>query len=212
VPISATSLAVRPLNSADLPFTAPLHALALPHGLFAQLGVGFLSAYHHAFADSPYAVALVAEEDGFPFGFLLGTFDNDLHYRHAARHHGPALVRRAVGGLRREPHLAWTLVRDRTRRYARRAVQVARPAPPAAGPAAVLHHVAMVPGVRRCGAGADLVEAFLQQATAEGAPRAVTLTRAGHDGAGAFYRRLGWQQVTTEGESDWERYEIDLHR
>jgi len=70
----------------------------------------------------------------------------------------------------------------------------------------------MVPGVRRCGAGADLVDAFLQQACDGGALRAVTLTRAGDDGAGAFYQRLGWEQVATGGESDWERYEIDLRR
>jgi hypothetical protein len=49
----------------------------LPTGFFPQLGRRFLRAYHATFAASPYAVALVAERDGTPFGFLVGTVDNE---------------------------------------------------------------------------------------------------------------------------------------
>jgi hypothetical protein len=55
---------IRPLEERHLGFVVALHAASLPHGLFVQLGPGWLRAYYRIFATSPYGVALVALQDG----------------------------------------------------------------------------------------------------------------------------------------------------
>lgn len=209
--ITATDLGVRTMVDADIPFTAPLHERTLPHGLFAQLGVPFIESYHRSFVHSPHAVALVTDDDEWPYGFLLGTLDNEAHYRFALRRHGPSLARRGMVGLRRRPRLLGSLIRTRMGRYARRLVRSAapRPASPVGG-VAVLHHVALVPGVRRCGAGRELVARFVETAREAGVGRVATLTRHGPEGAGDFYVRLGWSRVPSAEQGEWDRYELSL--
>ena len=104
-----------------------------------------------------------------------------------------------------------SLVRTRTGRYARRLVRSAAPRPASAeGRVAVLHHVALVPGVRRCGAGGELVARFVDEATEAGVTRVATLTRRGAEGSGDFYRHLGWCPIPSAEQGEWERYELAL--
>jgi len=209
--ITATDLGVRTMVDADVPFTAPLHERTLPHGLFAQLGVPFIESYHRSFLHSPHAVALVTDDDEWPYGFLLGTLDNEAHYRFALRRRGPSLARHGIAGLRRNPRLMVSLVRTRAGRYARRLIRSAAPGPaPTEGRIAVLHHVALVPGVRRCGAGRELVSRFVDAATEAGVSRVATLTRHGAEGSGDFYHRLGWSPVPSAEQGEWDRYELTL--
>ena len=58
------------------------------------------------------------------------------------------------------------------------------------------------------GAGAALVERFATAAKAAGARSAVLVTFAGEDGAGPFYKRLGWEHL--EDRRDRDGHELSV--
>ena len=58
------AIRVRPLGGDDLGWASSLQRSELPHGFFTRLGLPFLRAYQRTFVDSPYALALVAEDGG----------------------------------------------------------------------------------------------------------------------------------------------------
>lgn len=89
-----SGVVIRPLRTKDELTLAQLHALELPTEFISGLGPGFLNRYHRAFAQSPYATALVAADSRTdePVGALFGTFDNSAHSAYLVRHHGPALA------------------------------------------------------------------------------------------------------------------------
>lgn len=189
---------------------ARLHAAALPHGFFAELGEGFLRAYLRGFVDGPRAAALVVEHDGEVAGFVVGPTTNDVHWGWVLRHHG---VRLAVAGclaLLRRPRLLVRFLRTRLGRYVRAVLRRLRrrPGGPGVGTGqgapgsgsevavvvAVLTHVAVDDVLRGRGSGRALVDAFVAACIAEGAGEVRLVTRA-DDGASGFYTRLGWQSL-----------------
>lgn len=191
---------LRPLDLRDLAFTAALHAQALPHGFFADLGPRFLRGYHATFLDSPHAVAFVATLGGHPAGVLVGILDPALHTRWVLRRRGMKLALRGALALAVRPRVALRFLRTRVRRYAhawlRHRHRPAEQAPTAeSSQPAILSHVAVVPAARGTGAGAALVRAF-EEAARRSAPRAILTTIDGPDGAGPFYARLGWERTT----------------
>lgn len=203
---------VRPLVDADAPATAALHAQALPGSFFVDLGPRFLRAYHRSFADSPYAVALVASRGSDVEGFLLGVLSPAQHGAYVLRTWGARLAVRAALALLVRPRLLAVFLRTRLLRYARglwRRVRpvAASPSPGAAGAWAVLSHVAVDGARRGSGAGAALVGVLHDRVTAAGATGVVLLTSL--DGGGpAFYRRLGYDeqgQVTGADGQPWLR-------
>lgn len=189
---------VRPLRADDLDWTGPLHEEALPHGFFARLGPHFLRAYQQTFLDSPVGIALAAEHEGGPAGFLLGVADVDEHRAWVVRDRRLRLAALGAASLARRPREAARFARTRLGHYAwtvgtggRRArEQDGEPALPLA--AAVLTHVAVLPPQRRGGAGRRLVEAFVEEARARGAGRARLTTLRDDRGAEAFWKALGW--------------------
>lgn len=191
------ALRVRELSRSDLRHVARLHADALPHGFLTKLGQPFLRAYDRTFADSPHAVAYVAEVDGHPVGFLLGVTDPGRHAGWMRRERRGRLATLGVLGLATHPVTARHFLRTRVGRYLR-AWRGGRGRRGAAGSTAsvepaVLSHIAVEAGGRGSGAGRLLVERFLGAASAAGVPEARLLTLTDDDGAGAFYRRLGWR-------------------
>ena len=200
------------MGESDLGFTAELHAAALPHGFFVELGHRFLHAYHRTFLCSPYAVGLVAELDGAPVGMLVGTVDDTGHHRWVIRRLGPALAWRGVAALVVRPRLLLRFCRTRIRRYAlgiaRRLLPLPAPAhsPRPTSGRGVLTHVAVTADARGSGAGAGLVERFVADAAAAGASERVLVTLA-DDGAAAFYERLGWRREDQGVERDGRWYE-----
>lgn len=198
----------------DVVATAEIHARQLPHGYFAQLGPGFLAAYHRSFVESPHAVATVATLDGKVAGFLVGTLRTRAHYGGLLRRSGVLLLRRAVVGMLRRPRALVDLVRHRLGRYARALSRSlgrvgqdedtgGRPAP--ARTVAVLTHVAVLAGAAGHGLGAELVRGFEDVVRAAGIPEIRLVTLAGEDGAASFYEGLGWQRLR-------ERWGADGHR
>lgn len=188
----------------DLVATSEIHARELPHGYFPELGPRFLAAYHRSFVESPHAVATVATLDGKVAGFLVGTIRTGAHYRDVVRRHGLRLGLYALGGLLRNPIAVAHLVRSRLRRYLRVVVRYARGGGPPrtrtrhrpdGGPVAVLTHVAVLPGARGHGLGAELVGRFVDEVRAADVGEIRLVTLVGEEGAAEFYERLGWQRM-----------------
>lgn len=205
------------MEAGDLAFAAELHAQALGHGLFPALGEGFLRRYLATYRSSEHAVALVAEDRGAPLGFIVGTLDPAAHRQEVLGRHGTALAVAGALGLARRPKVAAWFLRTRAVRYATGLLRVARRRTPAApggargGPVAVLNHVAVSPEARGRDVGTLLVDAFLGAVRGAGVPAARLVTLAGGEGAGAFYRRLGWQEAGGYVDRDgvaWDRYEV----
>ena len=200
------------MRDSDLGFTAALHAAALPHGFFAELGLRFLVVYHRAFLHSPHGLGLVAELGGAPVGMLVGTVDDTAHHRWVIRRLGPALAGRGMAALVVRPRLLLRFCRTRIRRYAlgiaRRLLPLPAPAdrPRPTSGRGVLTHVAVAADARGSGAGAGLVERFVADAAAAGASELVLVTLA-DDGAAAFYERLGWRREDRGVERDGRWYE-----
>ena len=201
---------VRPLTSADLDFCAALHAQALPHGFFAELGGRFLRAYYATFLDSPHALGFTATVSGQPVGYLVGMTDPRAHTRWVLRRRGVKLALYGAVAVVRRPRAGYRFVRTRVARYARAwrrhrgdgtEQRSARRIP------AVLTHVAVLPGARGLAAGRRLVDAFVNAARERGASWALLTTLAGPDGAGSFYARAGWTLSTTRASADGERIE-----
>lgn len=195
---------VRPLTADDVAFAAALHETALPHGFFGRLGPRFLACYYQTFIDSPHAVAYAAHAATGPVGVVVGTVRNGLHYSWVLRQFGPTLARRAALALVSRPRQLLFFVRTRLtwylgglfrfgRRAAARRLHGRPPAPRGPQPA-VLTHLAVTPFARGGGTGAALVEAFLAAARQAGCQEALLVTFAGPEGAGRFYRRLGWSR------------------
>lgn len=218
ISVVTISPSVRDARRADLAATACLHARWLARGFFPRLGPVFLRAYHASFARSPVGVALVASIDGEPVAFLVGTLDNERHYRWVTRHRAVHLAAAGLVGLGRDRALLGEFVRTRARRYARslwrrlrrRPVTVAaRAAPTRAptrttehlGPVAVLTHVAVAADARGSGTGRALVRSFVERARAAGASE-VRLISPLTTQAPAFYRALGWTSVGRRPASD----------
>jgi ribosomal protein S18 acetylase RimI-like enzyme len=211
-------LKLREMRACDLWVAAKIHHEFLRHGLFPQLGRVFLRAYLATFIASPDAVALVAITHGSPIGFLVGTLDDRRHYRYVLRHHGLRLALLGAISLAVRPRLAWRFVRTRARRYIRGFLRlsgrdVAAPSPVRAGGDSVLTHVAVRLEGRGRSAGRCLVDEFVARARAHGVSELRLVTRAGPDGAGEFYARLGWQMAGIHGDRDgltWARYRLEL--
>lgn len=199
------------LRREHLAFCSALHSEALDHGFFVALGDRFLRGYYATFRDSPHAIGLIARVGDQPVGFLVGAVEARAHARWVIRHRGAALALYGVAGLLGRPGTALRFLRTRLRRYAgtwrRHRGSRDVPRPDSAGDAAVLSHVAILPGARRLGAGRLLVREFEAEARRRGAERAFLTTLTGEDGAGKFYAALGWTQSANLSTADGGRVE-----
>lgn len=202
---------VRPLGEEDLLWTATLQRAALPHGFFTRLGPRFLRAYQCTFLDSPFGIALAAERESAPVGFLVGTVDADAHRDWVLSERRRSLARLGLRSLLARPHELARFVGTRSLRYARAvAASFGSQAPPRPRPesAAVLTHVAVLPEARRTGAGSLLAEAFAEEARARGARRARLTTLRDRDGAGDFWELLGWTPVDVDPDDDGRLHQV----
>jgi ribosomal protein S18 acetylase RimI-like enzyme len=227
---------IRAATVADLPVTADLHARLLPHGLFPLLGAAFMRRWHATFLagapvgaasgrDKPttYGVVLVAEKpDGEIVGFLVGTTDQAGYVSSVLEHHRRALTLAGARAMLVRPHVALHFLRTRSGRYARRLLRTgaARHRHGDDGRhggtharVAVVTAVAVTDAARGTGVGARLVADFLTAARAAGAPAAELVTKAGDEGASAFYARLGWTEADVHRDRDGDlvrRFRTDL--
>lgn len=206
-PTPQSRAVVRPMTASDLTTTAVLHRELLPHGLFPLLGDRFVVRWHETYLRSDNAWAAVATRGDSPevVGFLLGDIDHRRYLADVLADHRRDLLRLGVAGLARNPRLAGHFLRTRTLSYARRLLRrspTTAEVRPGTAPTAVLSAVAVDPAARGSGAGRALVEEFGRAADAAGCVKTMLVTRAGADGAGDFYRRLGWEAGTVHRDRD----------
>lgn len=199
---------VRPVTLTDLAATAAWHCRHLPHGLFPLLGQRFVRRWHATFIGADHGIALLAELPGtgtaVPVGFLVGSTHQVRHVEDVIAQHRLRLGLAGLGALLLRPRVLLMFVRTRARSYLRRLlglgrartpVQELQPAPRRARQVAVVTAVVVDPSARGARIGQALLEAFVARSVEAGAPQAELVTKAGPDGAGRFYERLGWERV-----------------
>ena len=188
------TVSVRRMGLADLSPVVAAHRVSFPHGFFARLGPRFLARYYRTFLDGPLAVAVVAEENGEPCGYLVGMLDPTGHRKLVLRYHGRSLAMAAGLAMLTRPRTTLTFLTTRVTRY-RRALRRTRRSSAGTSDAvraAVLSHVVVSEASRNRGIGSALVDEFLAQARAARCTSACLVTLDGPAGAGEFYRRIGW--------------------
>lgn len=223
--IDGPTLEIVPLDASDLDsWTAQMHVLELPHGLFPQLGVPFVHRWHRAHLASPHGVGFLALLDGRPVGYALGSTDRAANVAWLLANRRWHLIPAATWQLLRRPRLLATFVATRGPRYLRRLVSGAATAGSGwndqvigaqADVVAVLEAIVVIPLMRGRGIGSSLVTAFLKAAAVAGADRAELVTMAGDHGASGFYERQAWSHVGTHNDRDGETvltYRIEPRR
>lgn len=201
---------LRRMGLQDLAFVVDAHQAHFGDGFFARLGTGFLTRYYRTFLDGPTAVAVIAEHDGTPCGYLTGVLHTRQHRQLLLRYHGPGLAVRGCTAMLRHPRTGVAFVATRLTRYTRglkRGLRTTTTEPTSLGQTAVLTHVVVSEPRRHRGVGTRLVDHFLNEATQAGCSTAALVTLAAPTGAAAFYEARGWtrrDRVTTpEGKPLW---------
>lgn len=206
LPAPGPEARLREMTRQDVAGVVTAHLLAFPEGFFAKLGRPFLTRYYETFLDAPFAVALMAEDDGRAVGYLVGTVHPQEHRRSLLRDHGFGLAFHGTVGLLVRPALLLRFMATRSKRYLFALVRsAAPPATTAKTRSAVLSHVVVVPQQRRTGTGRCLVNAFLDSAQRAGCTTACLVTLEGERGAADFYTAMGWALVRKRQDSEGRR-------
>lgn len=183
---------VRPMTAADVNRVAELHIGLFRHNVAVRFGARFVRQYIGLFLDSPAATAQVVAEDERVVGYLLGVTSTADH-RPFVRTRRLDLVLAALPRLVSNIGFITKVGARKVRTRLRRQSAASDPQP---GPVAVLSHIAVCQAARRHGAGTALVEAFERTVLEYGTQWAVLATIDGEDGAGDFYDRRGWREVS----------------
>lgn len=210
----------------DLSYVVDTHRAEFGDGFFARLGPRFLARYYRTFLDGPTAVAVIAESEGTPRGYLVGVLQPRQHRALLLRYHGVGLAAHGTVAMIRHPRMGLTFLFTRSSRYVQGVKRGLRSRAPAAdsgpgsgsaaepaGETAVLTQVVVDRRHRARGVGTRLLNHFRTEAEQAGCTEAALVTVAGSSGAGAFYEAHGWTRsgsvTTPEGKSLW-KYAISL--
>ncbi len=207
-------LTVRETRAGDVPAVVALHLTHLPHGLFPRLGRGFMARWHRTFLATTHGVSLVVVDGGDRVvGFLAGATAQRTHVRTVIAEHRLPLAVAGLAALAVRPGVAVHFLRTRAGSYLRRLLR--RPVRTGAAPqasvdgpgadVAVVTALVVDPAARGHGAGARLVDRFVELAAAGPAQRAELITLDGADGAQQFYEGLGWTLAGTRSNRDGQR-------
>lgn len=215
------TIGTRLLAPPDLIETPVLHRHGLPRDLVVRCGERFLARFHLAFAQSPHAMAIVADDrsSGRVVGLLLGTLDTPAHRGFVVRRHGLSL---AAAGLARavwDPSLGKDLLKGRATRYARSTVGASpgigrrTEGDPEQVRKGLLARVVVRASLHGRGIGAALVSAYEARAREAGLERLELVALPDERGVGAFCERLGWArggELTGKGGGRLALYTRDL--
>jgi ribosomal protein S18 acetylase RimI-like enzyme len=105
---------VRRAGVADAAGIAALHASRIGEGFLASLGPGFLTQLYRRLVRSPYAVVLVADDEGDAdglAGFIAVSEDTNRFYREFLVKDGVVAAARAAPALARSPKQVWETLR-----------------------------------------------------------------------------------------------------
>ncbi|GAA1439143.1 GNAT family N-acetyltransferase [Nocardiopsis tropica] len=217
-PTETPVVSLRVMELRDVPIAVHLHRLNLPAGFFVELGDRFLERYYRTFLTSPAAVALIAEVNGRPAGFLVGSLDEAVHHHHMLQLERWRLARAGMMSLLVRPELTMRFVRTRARRYVRGVRRSNTTTNTEQGErlrTGVLSHVVVDENIRRAGVGALLVERFAAIARLHGTQRLRLYTSSDNEPAKRFYERLNWKSQTDQADMDgklWTPFVLELER
>ena len=215
---SAGGVRIRRMGLQDLSYVVAAHQAEFGDGFFARLGPRFLARYYRTFLDGPTAVAIIAEGDGAPCGYLTGVVESRRHRALLLRYHGAGLAAHGCVAMLRHPRLAFTFVVTRSSKYLRGVRHGLSSGAPSVSPSpegrtAVLTHIVVDEPHRDRGVGSQLLNHFVSDAAESGCARAALVTATGTSGAASFYEAHGWTRCgsvsTPEGKPLW-RYAISL--
>lgn len=94
----------------DIEQVAEQHCRAMGHSLWAQLGKPFLQALYTSLLQDPLFVAYVYAEGQEVQGFVAGSVDVPRTFSKLWREHWQQLLRPALAGVIRNPHLIGSLI------------------------------------------------------------------------------------------------------
>ncbi|MDA8044158.1 MAG: GNAT family N-acetyltransferase [Actinomycetota bacterium] len=189
---------IRPLTPENTHRSSLVHSEVLGVEFLARFGTRFLRAYHRAWLDSPWGLALAASDSQHEMvGVVLASLDPAQHYRWMLTHSGPRLAAHMVAGTTLKPALARDLLVTRGPRYARAvwrqltAGKVPAPAVQDGPPVAEVTHLMVSGRAQGAGTGKALLGEVEKRAAAAGLHQLVLVTPP--DLASRhFYEHLGW--------------------
>src|SRR5690606_36362314 len=82
------AVSLRPAEKTDASFMAAMHQRSITTGFLSTLGTPFLRLLYRALVTDPDGVAVIAEDDSGPVGFVAGTRSTSAFYRRFAVKHG----------------------------------------------------------------------------------------------------------------------------
>lgn len=194
---------IRPMTDAETEDAVAIHMAAFPAFFLTFLGPRFLRQLYRGIVGDPAGMAWVAEQDGRRLGFVAGTDSPSRFYRRLIRRRLIRFALAAAIPFLRRPSILPRLLRAFT-----------KPAEASASGArrAELMSLAVWPWAQQRGAGALLVQCFIDEARRRGAEVVyLTTDAAGNDAVNRFYERLGFSVVrrftTAEGRvmNEYER-------
>lgn len=186
---------IREAAIGDSAFMAGLHRSAIASGFLSSLGPGFLGILYRAIIADSGSVALVAEDDSGPIGFVAGTSNTGAFYRRFVRRHGPSATMAAASSLVRPSNL-------------RLAVETLLYGSGDDSQRAELLSMATVPERRRRGVGARLGEEFLARMSSGGSSQVAVVVGSANRTAIGAYERMGFQRQSTVEVHRGERSEL----
>lgn len=173
---------------------ARLHAIALPDSGLAALGEPTLRLLYRRLIRDPDSVVLVTTSPTVSgsrvTGFVAGTTDVGALMRRFVLRDGARVVLTSPGAVLRRAAASWE-----TLRYPNRTG--AEATGPVTLPPAELLSIAVDPGARGRGAGAELVGALLEWARARGAVPVKVTVASDNATARALYLRCGFVEAAT---------------
>lgn len=213
---------IRSMSRGDLRFVLSQHREAFPDNVMGRMGSMFLRRYYRSFLAGPFAVAVVAERQGRPVGYLVGILDTRRHRCLLLRRHGAALAVALFAGFALHPVLVTRIMASRVSKAlasklaARDQGSDRDPADGGdggvgseSGPVAVLSHVAVPESSQRRGVGRRLVDFFVAETRAAGCSEVCLATLDDVDGAWKLYERLGWELTSTRRTFDGRPLRFD---
>lgn len=197
------TVTLRPMTNEDAADVVAIHLAAFPGFFLTFLGPRFLRELYRGIVSDAAGIAWVAEEEGRVLGFVAGTDSPSRFYRRLIERRVLRFAVAAAVPFLRRPSILPRLLRA-FRKPAERGEASER--------RAELMSLAVAPSGQGSGAGALLVERFLEEARRRGVETVCLTTDAvANEKVNRFYERLGFTRAreltTAEGRrmNEYER-------
>lgn len=198
-------LTFRPMTVADVPDVVRIHGAGFKGFFLTFLGPGFLRQLYLGVVKDPSGIAVVAESNGAPIGFVVGTSEPAGLYKRLLRLRLVPFAFYAALAVLRKPSAAPRLLRALTR---------SKHAPDPSTRCGEMMSLAVLPSAQVKGVGTHLVEEFIAELRRRNALGIVMTTDAlNNDKVNRLYIHLGFNRsrtFTTPEGRQMNEYRIDI--